>query len=394
MASTILGLLLLACVAFAVWFVIRMLVRAVMRRRRRSAVELKRPSIRVAAAGFEKAGKTVYLGSMFATLRVPGKDLVLLSTRWDLEGRLMELHRRTADTHEPFPDATAKGNTEAWPFTISVKLQQGVVEVADFTYLDFAGETLRDMYQASLNPATQELKERFEDADVLMGVLDGALVNAYLKGNAPSAFFEDLGTLLSLLSRHPRPTQLILTKWDLLEGAYPFGVVVDRLFQLESFRNFVGSQTSVGGTCRLIPVSAVGPGFARQVGDAMVKNAGEKVQPTMTELPVACAVGDAITRALVAADRRNIPSARRQARMRDWVTVTYKFAIGPAKIDIHRPDMLRRMDEQIGRVPARHLDADHDASVRLLRYCQRRLEQLDATYPESNLSESPYVRKG
>lgn len=349
-----------------------------LRARGQTAATAQSPRFSVAAVGFEKAGKTVYLGSMFDTLRVPGSAGVGLATAPEYEGRLMALHRRTSNTHEPFPDATAKGNYAQWPFTVFAKSPGKVIDVAEFTYLDFAGETLRDMYAAPPNPVTRELNERFLRADVLMGMLDGAMVKHFLDGRAATSFFEDMGTLLSLLSRHPRPTQLILTKWDILEDHYTFPVIVERLLQIPNFRNFVGSQTAAGGTCRLIPISSVGKGFVRQEGEVMVKEAGKQVQPTMTEIPMACAVSDLVDLARTATARNSDAAPSPGA-------LGVSLAFGPLHFDLRDPGAFRRVVPWS--IHARASDAKRDAAVRLLTFCSSQVRRLELAYPDSSLSK-------
>ena len=60
------------------------------------------------------------------------------------------------------------------------------------------------------------------------------------------------------------------------------------------FANFVRSQR-VLGTCRLIPVSSVGPGFVREDGNTMRKIPGKVINPfRVGEVPIACALPDAL----------------------------------------------------------------------------------------------------
>ena len=169
----------------------------VRRRTRRRMLDL-----RLALVGFEASGKTVFSGCMFHELRVPGREGIFLDTTPESASSLLALYNATADTDAGFPVATAKGELREWPFSVKAKSAGGVAEVARFSYLDFAGESLREMSGAAPNPQTTKLRARFAGADVLMGVLDGLEVKHYLEGRPSPKFHEDLGSLLAVLSNH------------------------------------------------------------------------------------------------------------------------------------------------------------------------------------------------
>jgi hypothetical protein len=227
----------------------------------------------LAMVGFEASGKTVYIGSMFNELKVPDDHGVFLDTTPDKAGQLLALYNTTADTDKKFPASTNKGELIEWPFTVKVKSVANVTALGTFRYLDFAGESLRNLYTDAPNPETRQLHERFKAADILMAMVDGLQVKRYLENHPLPGFENDLGMLLALLSDHQKPVNLILTKWNILEDHYTFRHVVERLFQINQFAKFVRAQR-VPGICRLIPVSSVGPEFVREDGNAMRKVAG------------------------------------------------------------------------------------------------------------------------
>ena len=171
----------------------------VRKRQRRSRETL---DLTLAVVGFESSGKTVYLGSMFNKLRVPDASGVFLDTTPENVGKLLALYDTTADTDKEFPPATGKGELIEWPFTVKVRSATGVTDIGNFSYLDFAGESLRDLYSDAPNPETQWLHARFEGADILMAALDGLQVKRYMENRPSPGFRGDLGTLLALLSKH------------------------------------------------------------------------------------------------------------------------------------------------------------------------------------------------
>ena len=124
--------------------VVATVVMWILQRRKSSREPL---DLTLAVVGFESSGKTVYIGSMFHELRVPGPSGVFVDTSPENAGKLLSLFNTTADTDKKFPDSTNKGELTEWPFTVKVK-SADVTEVGKFSYLDFAGESLRDLYAA------------------------------------------------------------------------------------------------------------------------------------------------------------------------------------------------------------------------------------------------------
>ena len=358
--------------------------------------------LKLSLVGFEACGKTVFLGCMYNELRVPDQDGVFLATPPENVGKLLALYNATANPDTEFPDPTSKSLTE-WPFTVKVKSATGIADVAQFSYLDFSGESLRDLYTATINPETQRLYDRFKESDVLLAALDGLQVKRFLEGRPPPRFHEDLGTLLMLLSNHQKAVSLVLTKWDILEDQYTFRQVVERLLQISQFANFVKSQ-QVFGSCRLIPVSSVGPGFVVEEGDYMRKVPGKHIQPVRVDLPIACALPDALAVArkqqpstlaaaghqqpglfsaagqqqsgLVAAGQQKLGSA--QTTLLSWAqTVKVNLATQlPAK-DSSRLGVVSSYLTYAKGTPA--------AVAQLVTFCRSRVARFDAEFPDSDL---------
>src|SRR5215510_1012619 len=237
--GAVVALIVIVAVIIAVWAA------------RRQSKPVRPLELKLAVVGFEASGKTVYIGSMFHELRIPDAGGVFLDTSPENAGKLTGLYDTTADTEKPFPPSTNKGELIEWPFSVKVRTDRGVMEVATFHYLDFAGESLRDMFWGAPNPETQRLYDRFKNSDVLMAALDGLQVKRFMEGRPLSRFYQDLGILLALMSGHHKAVNLILTKWDILQDHYTFQQVVERLLQINQFARFVQSQ-GITGTTRLI----------------------------------------------------------------------------------------------------------------------------------------------
>jgi len=216
----------------------------------------------------------------------------------------------------------------------------------------------------------------FRNADVLMAILDGLQVKRYMENRPWPGFQDDLGTLLALLSNHQKAVNLILTKWDILEDDYTFRQVVTRLFQISQFANFVKAQQIVG-VCRLIPVSSVGPGFVHEVGDSMQKVPGKVINPVRVEVPIA----SSFPGALIAAQQT--PRLPRPNKLLAFASVM-KLNFGMVQID------LGALGQRT--VPAAVTTAMNTpaAIAQLIRYCDSKLNRLDAEFPESDLVRFMY----
>jgi hypothetical protein len=323
-------------------------------RKRRRRVK-KSLDLTLAVIGFEASGKTVYIGSMFNELRVPDAHGVFLETSPEKAGTLLSLYNTTADTDKKFPNSTSKGELIEWPLTVKVKSVAGVADIGKFCYLDFAGESLRDLYTGAPNPETQRLYQRFADADILMAALDGLQVKRFMENRPLPRFYEDLGTLLALLSNHQKIVNLILTKWDILEDSYSFRQVIERLFQINQFAGFIR------------------PGFVREDGNTMLKVSGKIINPVRVDVPIACALPDALTTA-----RQRKPDAPGQSRLLIWAS-TMKLNFGMLQVDL---SSLRQQPASPYLSPTVSTPA---AIGQLVRYCDGRLGQFEREFPESNL---------
>jgi hypothetical protein len=98
--------------------------------------------------------------------------------------------------------------------------------------------------------------------------------------------------MLSLMQQSTAPIQFVITKWDLLEHRYNLAVVRDRLLATRPFRNLVTAR-SRDARIRLIPVSAVGSGFAEPRADGtMAKSREGEPKPYFVDIPLASVIPD------------------------------------------------------------------------------------------------------
>lgn len=91
-----------------------------------------------------------------------------------------------------------------------------------------------------------------------------------------------------------KPVHFVISKWDIVEQGYTLEQIRDRLLEIDEFKNLVKLRNQAGSPVRLIPVSAVGKGFAIAKPDGSMEKTGEFPKPFQVEVPLACILPDEI----------------------------------------------------------------------------------------------------
>lgn len=91
-----------------------------------------------------------------------------------------------------------------------------------------------------------------------------------------------------------KPVHFVISKWDIVEQHYSLDQIRDQLLQIDEFKNLVKFRNQSGSPVRLIPVSAVGRGFAIAKPDGSMEKTGEFPKPFQVEVPLACILPDEI----------------------------------------------------------------------------------------------------
>jgi len=109
----------------------------------------------------------------------------------------------------------------------------------------------------------------------------------------------ELQMLLQIVSQSRQPVHFVLTKWDLFDGKFSLDQIRNRLWEIEAFRQTLLNRRERYDTTRLIPISAVGTGFAKpepqpdgKITMRKVKDA--KARPFQVEIPLACVLPDVL----------------------------------------------------------------------------------------------------
>ncbi len=93
-----------------------------------------------------------------------------------------------------------------------------------------------------------------------------------------------------------QPIYFVISKWDILESNFTLEQIRNKLLQIDEFRDLVKLRNKADSpsAVRLIPVSAVGKGFANLQPDGRMAKTGELPKPFQVEVPLACVLPDVI----------------------------------------------------------------------------------------------------
>jgi hypothetical protein len=275
-------------------------------------------NFKLAIVGPTGSGKTVYLSTLWYLLRSLGQrgfhlEIMHSGTNMpDVEAKadLNRCYAMVANPAESFPDPTAYGDEERLTFQCRVHKDGTTFSAAEFTYLDYPGEALNPSRKKGTaeNPV---LENTLSEADLRIGLLDGAKIAELLKATDPKSHrwtLEDLPAITGRLNPREgerlRPAHFIISKWDLLTDRQDLldneklERVVGVLSQCSDFQDFITDARKNGLVVRMIPVSAVGYGFATKAVDGNMVKTGSPLAPFFVEMPLACVLLDVVEQAL------------------------------------------------------------------------------------------------
>ena len=240
------------------------------------------------------SGKTVFLASMFKKMSTQGELGFFLEVDGEEKRkRLVNLYKQIA-AEEKWPLGTKYSEVSEWIFTCRVQTPNlPIYSACQFEYLDYAGGRITDESEEE----DREFEDKLKHADTLLGLLDGQRIRALMRNEQLGLLWaiSDLPNMLTVMQRSVKPVHFVISKWDVLDGEYSLKEIRDRLLQIDEFKNLVNLRNQEGSPIRLIPVSAVGKGFAKlQPDGSMVKSLTSLPHPFQVEVPLACVLPDMI----------------------------------------------------------------------------------------------------
>lgn len=239
------------------------------------------------------SGKTVFLSSMYKKLATQGDSGFFL----EIDGaekrkRLNNIYTQIA-IDEKWPKGTKYSEVSEWAFTCRVQTENlPIYSACRFTYLDYAGGRLTDEMEEEDSVFENKLKE----ADALLGLLDGQRLCALMRNEKLGLVWavNDLPNMLTVMQSIQKPIHFAISKWDIIQGNFTLEEIRNRLLQIDELKNLVKSREKSVVPVRLIPVSAVGMGFAKLQPDGSMTKTGVLPQPFQVEVPLACVLPDMI----------------------------------------------------------------------------------------------------
>ena len=247
------------------------------------------------------SGKTVFLSSLYKRLSTQSElGFFLQVDTVAKRKRLNNIYTQVA-IEEKWPAATRYDQVSEWTFTCRVQNPSdlSIHDACSFTYLDYAGERITD--ETDDEDGGVEFDNRLKNADALLGLLDGQRLCSLMKNEKVGKVWaiKDLGNMIQEMQKMEglnKPVYFVISKWDIVEQSYSLEQVRDRLLEIDEFKNLIKlrNRPESKSTVRLIPVSAVGKGFALSQPDGSMKKTGELPKPFQVEVPLACILTDKI----------------------------------------------------------------------------------------------------
>jgi hypothetical protein len=287
------------------------------------------PTFEVVALGTRGSGKTLLLASMYHEMQVPAGRGYFLTAPFEQVVLLNQWFTEVADPSLDWPSGTTLADTRQFTFAVRARSASGTPHtIMNLGYLEYAGGLLTDA-QAPGSTVQTELLRRIGSAHALLGIIDGYRIRQCLDGNREGMgrLQQSLTAMVRLMMEAPCPITFVVTKWDLL---YDIDADEDSRLQIvrkllmgnPGFRELVRVH---GGhrALRLVPVSALGPEFARLDDRGLVeKRPDGELHPTNVDVPLSAVVPDLFDQMV-----RQLDRARLRATMDD---LRRRAGLGPA----------------------------------------------------------------
>ena len=262
-----------------------------------SSREKTKTNFNILMIGPSGSGKTVYLAALWKKLNVPARgNLDFYLSLPDQQEKINILNNiyETVAFESEWPPGTA--NVSTWSFDCRVRKRDGkTVKALTFNYLDYAGGNF-----GGYSDVDQEVQKAIRNADGYLVLVDGLRLLQLHQGKKQGLKWAvQFGSTVipPLLQDATKPTQFVISKWDVLQSAGLSlqdckKLLFDKITQVSDFvRPLVEEAMSKGdrkASIRIYPVSSVGENFAwyDEVNDAMHKRDDVFPEPFNVECPL------------------------------------------------------------------------------------------------------------
>ena len=333
--------------------------------------------------GASGVGKTVFLASLYKHYSIPKEGEIYLDVQDDKQRRKLNNIDSQVAMNESWPRGTT-GEVTKWNFTCCVNRMLNKYQVFKFTYLDYAGTLLTDLYQNE--GPSQDISQKVREADTVIVLIDGQQLFKFIQADydlsAPGIrkwLLIDLPNTIQLaqLSKKEAPVHFVITKWDLLQEHYNLWAIKECLIDKSvEFKRLVALRVKAGCPVRLIPISSVGKEFVTmQTDGSMKKNLAEVPKPLQLEIPLSYVLIDMAQAFYNNADKdyaKIIKSAKNKFRVL-FELIPNSFFRGTQLTLAQRIELLKNVID------------DKTAFSYLIESCAQIIKDFEKNFPDSNL---------
>ncbi|WYL98163.1 MAG: hypothetical protein HEQ19_00090 [Gloeotrichia echinulata CP02] len=250
------------------------------------------PSIKIAMLGGSGAGKTIYLATLFESLReLQSQHKFFIDTENKTANKLHNIYLQLSSGN-----VTGTRTSDKYQFTLCVN-NENKYRICTFEYMDYRGDDI-SAWQENINDKENEKIEEFvNNSNFVFGLLDGVKLLKYMREpKSPESrkwVQEDLFSIINTMDNRDIkvPVHFVITKWDSIKdlNEFTWKDIKEKLMDISEIKGFVNKRPNI--TIRVIPVSSVGFGFFKpEVQDGitnMVRTEKYNLEPYQVEVPLA-----------------------------------------------------------------------------------------------------------
>jgi hypothetical protein len=315
-------------------------------------------AIKVFLCGGPGSGKTVFLAALYKSLSVADKRLGLrCETSASARALLSSIHNKL---RRAWPLGTELREQHEIPFNFYLDNDDRDTFLATrVTFYDYSGEAISPggALDDNLSERMEEIKELADECDVVISVLDGRLIYESIHENEGEPVPELLDLIDATLqfwtdskARDMNRRQnhyFIITKWDMFEDSdETLSLVRDMVLDVPAVDSYL-DRLDENAIVRIIPVSAVGKGFAKPIdgGKTMEIISKKLSSPINVDIPVASLLPDLVNAEIERSHAELNEAAYRESQRKiPWWKKLAKF-VGDA---ISQSPTLRRLVNDLG----------------------------------------------
>lgn len=253
----------------------------------------------VLVIGTRGAGKTVFLASLFQLLGVQdprGNNFILSCPDIRSQSQLKNIFEQISSPERGWPPGTT--GTQEYIFECEHIKDEQRIKLFRFRYFDFPGGFLGESNENDFAFILTQIRK----AHSILVLLDGKKILNLLEDRAPPigepSIYDDLSSMGRFLQECiGKPVHFAITKSDILNlKPNSLGKIKKKLMVHTSFRNIIEQRKS--RPTYLIPVSAVGNGFAKfdPVTQQMKKLPNGIVEPKHVDMSLTFTLVDYLTK--------------------------------------------------------------------------------------------------